>query len=74
MTDGSESNVYWTNVSENNVYLTEVSESNVYWTVVSESNVYWSDAEFLKVADTQNHVCATFSTNCENIWILNAKL
>ena len=29
--------------------------------------------EFLKVADTQTHVCATFSTNCAKIWILNCK-
>ena len=32
------------------------------------------DTEFLKAADTQTHVCATFSTNCAKFWILNVKL
>ena len=42
--------------------------------------VFWSrfylipSPEFLKVADTQTHVCAKLSTTCAKFWILNAKL
>ena len=31
-------------------------------------------AEFLKVADTQMHVFAKFSTNCAKFWLLKTKM